>query len=75
MLKFGANFLAVMESLPIVEKEIYNLHRQYIANVVYTRIGEPFQKWVDDRVCERHRKVADDRNLNIELDPEIAEIF
>ena len=75
MLAFGQNFASVSESLPSVRKEIMNLHRQYIANVIYTRLGDAFSRWVDERVNARHKRVADERNLNIELDPEIAEIF
>ena len=59
MLKFGFEYDSVKLALPIVEKEILNLHRQYIANVIYTRVGEPFQKWVDKQVEARHKKVAD----------------
>ena len=75
MLAFGNNFDSVRESLPIVDKEVHKLPRQYIANVIYTRLGKPFGNWVDAKVNERHLKVTDDRNMNIELDPEIAEIY
>ena len=32
------------------EKELHLLPRQWLANVIYTRIGEPFKAWVDYHV-------------------------
>ena len=37
----------VMKCLPLEEKEWDKLPRQYLANVVYTVVGKPFQVWVD----------------------------
>ena len=39
VLKFAANFPEAMSALPIDEKERLKLPRQYLANVVYTRVG------------------------------------
>ena len=75
LLKFGMNFDSVVQSLPAVEKETLKFPRQYIANVIHTRVGSGFSKWVDDQVKARHAKVVDTKNMTIELDPEIAAIF
>ena len=75
MLRFGNHFDSVVQSLPAVEKETLKMPRQYIANVINTRVGAGFAKWVDDQVMARHAKVVDTRNMTIEMDPEIAEIF
>ena len=75
ILRFGMNFQSVVDSLPDLEKETLKFPRQYIANVVHTRVGAGFSKWVDDQVKARHAKVVDTKNMAIELDPEIAEIF
>ena len=64
-----------MKAFPTEAREIDKLPRQYITNVIYTLVGKPFALWVDQRVEDRHRKIAEDRDLNIELDPEIASIF
>lgn len=64
-----------MESLPLIEKEILKLPRQYIINTIYTKVGLPFKEWVDLRVDERHTKVAEDGDLYIEMDAEIAEAY
>ena len=37
----------VMKCLPLEEKEWDKLPRQYLANVIYTVVGKPFQLWVD----------------------------
>ena len=38
-------------------------------------MGLPFTKWVNERVDERHFKVAEERDLLIEMDPEIGDIY
>lgn len=47
-----------MEALPIVEKEIRQLAKEYISNVIYTIAGAPFQAWVDERIKMRNEKVT-----------------
>ena len=42
MLEYAAQFTEVMRALPIVRKEILKLPRSYVANLIYTIIGEPF---------------------------------
>ena len=42
LLKFGLQYKNVIESLP-PENEIPKLPRQYIANIIFTRVGKPFQ--------------------------------
>ena len=75
MLTFGFKYDPVQDALPIVEKEVLKLPRQYVANVIHTLVGQDFVSWVNEQVNTRHKKVADDRNMNIELDPEIARIY
>ena len=43
--------------------------------MIYTKVGDPFRLWVNERVGERHEKVKDKEERYIELDPEIAEVF
>ena len=56
MLDYANKWPIVMRCLPI-EKEIKKLPRQYIANVIYTKCGEQFSKWVDRRVEARNDKI------------------
>ena len=51
------------------------LGRQYLINVLYTRLGQKFQDWVDERVNHRHSQVKEDQNKYIDLDPEIHKLF
>ena len=75
MLEFGYNFDSVREALPEVEGEVLKLPRQYIANVINTRVGEGFSRWVERQVNTRHEKVADDRNMCIDMDPEVFRVY
>ena len=63
-----------MSFLPI-EKEIYRLPKQYLVNIVYTVVGETFAQWVRDRIEERNKKVAIEKDLMIKVDDKIAEVF
>jgi hypothetical protein len=75
MLEFAKSYDNVAQALPEVEKEVLKLPRQYVANIIYTLTGNAFKKWVGERVDARHKKVADDKNLNIDMDPEIAAVY
>ena len=63
-----------MNSLP-VEKEIQKLTRQYLANVIFTIVGDNFSVWVDDKIDERNAKIKEEGAMMINMDPEIAQIF
>ena len=71
MLEFCNDYPDVIQSLP-VESEIQKLSRQYLANVIYTLVGEPFKTWVETRVEARNQEVTSKKNMMIEMDPEIA---
>jgi len=66
---------SAMKALPEVDKEILKLPRAYLANVIHTLVGDPFQAWADDRINERNEKVMNDKDMAIELDPSVAAIF
>lgn len=69
MLTYAKAHPAVLRALPEVEKEILKLPRAYIANVIHTIVGETFRAWVKARVDERHVKIAEERQMLIEMDP------
>ena len=56
-------------------RDFARLPRQWISNVLYTVIGQPIADFVTKSIKERNDKVAENRNLIIELDPTIAEAF
>lgn len=59
MLEFGGAYEDVLKCLPIIKKEVMHLPRQYICNVIYTKVGKRFSLWVDEQVNIRHRKCAE----------------
>ena len=64
-----------MKALPTGEKEIEKLPRQYLANIIHTIVGKPFQVWIDTQIEARNAELAEKREMYIELDPEIEAIF
>ena len=58
MKEFAGQYDDVMAALPMVETELKKLPRQYIANIIYTIVGKPFDDWIDARVRARHEKRA-----------------
>jgi hypothetical protein len=71
---YACNTPAVENALP-PSKEIAKLCRGYLANVVYTLMGDPFQQWVNQQVARRNQKIAVEGNNMISMDPQIAQIF
>ena len=61
--------------LPDRVNEIKKLGRQYLINVMYTRLGDKFKAWVDERVNQRHEEVKLEGKKYIELDAELAKVF
>ena len=75
MLEYLKDFPFVQMCLPDKEQEIKKMGRQYIINVFYTRMGEKFKLWIDERVDKRHEEIKVNGNKYIELDEEIAQAF
>ena len=55
ILDYGLGHRAVVDALPVV-REIKKMPRDYICNVIYTLVGEPFAKWVKDNCEARNKK-------------------
>jgi hypothetical protein len=55
-LVYAADKPEVMMALPLLERERLKMPRGYIANVIYTLVGEEFKKQVDLRVNQRHEE-------------------
>lgn len=53
MLQNAKNFPQVMRALPVEPREIKKLPRYYIGNIIYTLVGDPFKKWVQQKIDER----------------------
>ena len=70
----GRKFPEVENYLPD-EKDLHRLPRQWLANVIYTIVGEEFQNWVTECIRNRNDHIAEKQNLIVELDPVIAAAF
>ena len=65
----------VYSYLPEPLLELPKTPKQWIANVCATILQEKFSKWVKDQVEARHDKVSIKKDIMIQMDPEMAEIF
>jgi hypothetical protein len=74
ILEFAMTFQIVVDSLPPI-REIYKMPRSYVCNVIYTRLGDEFQGWVNERCQKRNAEIAVEKDLNIQLDGNIAKAF
>ena len=75
ILNFASNYPEVQQALPEEQRETDKLLRQYIINVVYTLVGDPFKHFIDGVMHARDEKIKNERNLGIQLDPEIMRAF
>ena len=57
------------------DRDMHKVPRQWLINIVYTIIGNPFSEWVKSEIVKRNTDLAKKQNLLIEMDPEIARAF
>ena len=50
MLYHARKSTTVCKCLPIEAREVEKLPRAYLANVIYTIVGEKFRKWVEQKI-------------------------
>ena len=65
---------AVFQYLPD-GKELRKVPREWICNIIATIVGAPFVQWVQARINERNAQLVHDKQLGIDMDPEIAAAF
>ena len=75
LLRFAQDYPEVMFILPEDLGEIRKLPREWLGNVIYTVVGEPFQQWVNSQIEARNAKFKKEQELEVELDPEILTIL
>ena len=75
MLYHARKSAQVVKALPLEPREVDKLPRSYIANVIYTIVGERFKQWVESQIQQRTQKVIDDQDMAIEMDPEVLAAF
>ena len=57
------------------DRDMHKVPRQWLINVAYTVLGEPFSAWTRDEIAIRNEELAKKQKLLIEMDPEIAKAF
>lgn len=65
----------LMEEYWPEERDRAALPRQFVINVLYSVVGEAIALWTHNVIEEQNQRVAENRSLLIELDPEIARAF
>ena len=77
MLKFAEEYNegAALKYLPKDQLDVDRLPRQYVINVIYTLCEDAFDKWVQTTISARNNNIVQQRDLLIEMDPEMAKIF
>jgi hypothetical protein len=75
ILDFLAQFEAMHLFMPAEPHEIKKLPRAWVINVGATVVGQPFVEWVSKRITARNKEMAQDRNLLIKMDPQLAAAF
>ena len=74
ILEFIKPYGEVWKCLP-VDKEIPKAPKQWLINVAYSGIGDDFSVWVKKKVEARNAKVTKEKNLMVDMDPEILAAF
>ncbi len=75
MLHHAKKSTTVCKCLPIESREVEKLPRAYLANVIYTIVGDKFRKWVEQKIQDRNDKLMEDQNMAIDMDPEVYKAF
>jgi len=57
------------------DRDMHKVPRQWLLNVAYTVLGEPFAGWVKSEIENRNEELATKQKLYIEMDPDIARAF
>ena len=57
MIDYASNHESLNGYLP-EQRETKRLPRQWIINLVYTRVGNEFASWTRERIAHRHEKVV-----------------
>ena len=60
--------------MPIV-KEVMRLPKQFIINVAFSIIGDPFKNWIMDMVHQRNQKVTKEKDMLIAMDPAVFQAY
>ena len=57
------------------KNDIIHISREWICNVVSTVLKNRFSDWVDQQIEDRNEEITEKRDMNIELDADVAAAF
>ena len=57
------------------QQEIHKVPKQWLCNVANSILKNIFSDWVKKQVEIRNRKITEEKDMLIEMDPEIAAAF
>ena len=60
---------------PSLDLERSRLQKQWMLNVAYSIVGDDFADWIKRNIEFRNQKLAQEKNLLIEVDADIAQAF
>ena len=72
--EFIAEHAQCLQYLP-VEQEWEKLPKQWICNIIHSSVENEFADWVKQRIEERNAGIVKEKNLGINIDPEIMRCF
>ena len=75
MLQYLNDFPEYWQYVPTEGKELRKLPKQWLVNVAWTIVQDPLGEWVKAQIEERNYKMAVEKNLMINMDPEVAQAF
>ena len=73
-MKFIATQPICLQYLP-EEQEWDKLPKQWLCNVIHTVLEDEFSGWVKDRIQQRNLGIVKQKNLAVNMDPEIMNAF
>ena len=74
ILDFGLAYKEVVDCFPVM-REIRKMPRWYICNVIYSKVGDPFDEWVKNNCNDRNERFTQKHGLEIKLQARIAAAF
>ena len=57
------------------DKDMDRIPRAWVANVIYTIVGQPFRDFVNEQIERRNQTLISKRDLNITMDQAIFNAF
>ena len=70
LLEWAKSYHQIFNYLPD-KQDLDRVPRAWIANVIYTIVGDPFKEYVDAMIEQRNQALINKRDLGISMDPQI----